>query len=210
MSNENNLSLWNKVQHTDPAYVKSASNGRFTFSTIDPQYQLQEATKLWGCYGHRWGLRELKWTIFPTEPPTLMMEAEFFYPAEISRADGVVLSHASFPIAVDMRLKPGDDCCKKLMTSARSKALSYLGFSADIFLGKFDDSQYVDEQKIRFGDMNAFGVKALSKIRTSKTAAELDKCRERTDEMIAHETITASVGADLLNAIEQRRAELST
>ncbi len=207
MSNENNLSIWNKVQHTDPAQVKRTSNGRFEFCTIDPQYQILEATKLWGPYGDAWGLFDLKWTTFPTEPPTLMLEASFSYPI-VDKKSGES-APAEFPIAVDMRLKPGDDCCKKLMTSARSKALSYLGFSADIFLGKFDDSQYVDEMKTRFGDMNAFAVQALSKIRTSKTAEALEKCRERTDELIAHETITASVGADLLNAIEQRRTELS-
>jgi hypothetical protein len=39
-----------------------------------------------------------------------------------------------------------DDCITKLQTSLLSKALSYLGFGADVFLGNFDVIEYQVEQ----------------------------------------------------------------
>jgi hypothetical protein len=36
-----------------------------------------------------------------------------------------------------------DEAPKKAMTDALTKAMSHLGMSADIFLGKFDDNKYV-------------------------------------------------------------------
>ena len=36
------------------------------------------------------------------------------------------------------------------MTDAMTKAFSHLGMSADVFLGKFDDSKYVEQMKQEF------------------------------------------------------------
>ncbi len=47
-----------------------------------------------------------------------------------------------------MKYRPGDDCCKKLMTSLQSKCLSKLGFSADVYLNMFEDVQYVKDAAI--------------------------------------------------------------
>ena len=41
---------------------------------------------------------------------------------------------------------------KKLETNTISKALSRLGFGADVFLGKFDDSRYIQELNEKFGN----------------------------------------------------------
>ena len=41
--------------------------------------------------------------------------------------------------------KPDHDALKKAGTDALTKCLSYLGFNADIFMGKFDDNKYVAE-----------------------------------------------------------------
>ena len=43
-----------------------------------------------------------------------------------------------------------DEAPKKAMTDAMTKAFSHLGMSADVFLGKFDDSKYVQEVKKEF------------------------------------------------------------
>jgi uncharacterized short protein YbdD (DUF466 family) len=45
-----------------------------------------------------------------------------------------------------MGTKNDDDCFKKVVTDCLTKALSYLGFSADVFLGQFDDNKYVQQQ----------------------------------------------------------------
>jgi uncharacterized short protein YbdD (DUF466 family) len=43
-----------------------------------------------------------------------------------------------------------DEAPKKAMTDAMTKAFSHLGMSADVFLGKFDDSKYVEQMKEEF------------------------------------------------------------
>lgn len=54
-------------------------------------------------------------------------------------------------ISPDRSGKPhvDEDAFKKAMTDALTKGLSHLGFSADVYLGKFDDSRYVEEQRTR-------------------------------------------------------------
>ena len=201
-----NMQLWDKVKTTSTGFTKQASNGRFTFTTVDPQYQLQEATKVWGPYGQAWGLFDLRFTTFETSEKdgsngyiastTMMLEATFRYPG------------GQFPIAVDMKFRPGQDIMKKLTTSARSKALSFLGFSADVFLGKFDDAAYVNDLKIREGEQNAFETKALSSIRTAKTHADLDKMKSRVEQMVTDKTLTGDQGAYLFDEINDRRQHL--
>ena len=192
-----NMVLWDKVKTTNTQYTKHTGFGAFKFTAVDPQYQLQEATKLWGPYGRQWGLKELRFSTFQVDEfTTMMLEAEFVYPG------------GTFPIAVDMRFKPGQDICKKLITSARSKALSFLGFSADVFMGKFDDTAYVNDLKVKEGEFNAFEQKALSSIKTAKNQEALDKMRARIEEMVAADTITGDQGADLFDEISIRRRAL--
>ena len=197
--------LWDMVSKTDPNMAKEANNGRFKFTSIDPQYQLLCATKQFGPYGHRWGLRNFIWTQMTAQGdcPVLMLEAEFFYP-DPNTGDMV-----SFPIAVDGKLKPGDDIVKKLITSARSKALSFLGFNADVFMGKFDDAEYVRDLNIRFRDQDAFSTRALSSIRTAKDESALQAMRQRVSELVAEDNITSEKGIELYAEIEKRRDDLA-
>ena len=38
-----------------------------------------------------------------------------------------------------------EDCRKKLLTDITTKALSFLGFNADVFLGQHDDNKYLSQ-----------------------------------------------------------------
>lgn len=201
MNEEDNLALWNQVRLTNPEYTKKASNGRFEFTTVDPQYQLQEATKLWGPYGSKWGLRDCRFTPIETgEVLSMMLEAEFFYP------DG------HFPIAVDLKFRPGSDCVKMLMTSARSKALSYLGFAADVFMGKFDDAAYVkDAERVFSGSesMNAFIKIAIAKIDAAKSVSDVDACLHRVTSMLNDGTIDQDSADSLMSMCKTKRQGLN-
>ena len=46
--------------------------------------------------------------------------------------------------------RPDEDAYKKCVTDGITKCLSYLGFNADVFLGKFDDNKYVKEMARKF------------------------------------------------------------
>lgn len=195
-----NMQLWNRVHSTNPEYTKKTNNGRYDFTSVDPQYQLRNATAVWGPYGDRWGLRNLEFK--PLGDGFLMLEACFFYP----NAEG---GEVEFEIAVDGKLKAGDDVCKKLITAARSKALSWLGFNADVFMGEFDDLQYVKDATVRHGEKKLQVQSALSGIKRAKTAAALDACAERVHELVAGDTIEPADGETLLSEIAKRRKEVS-
>lgn len=202
MSEVDNLELWRKVEKTNPANTKAVKFGSREFTSIDPTFQCHQATELWGPYGDKWGLFELNFMDLQTDPPSLMMNAMFVYPNNGKQV--------AFPIIVDMKLKAGDDMCKKLQTTAISKALSKLGFSADVYMGKFDDAAYVTDQKIRTGEQKEFMLKALAQIKKATTEVELDKCAGRVNQLIAGDTLDEGNWRELLRVIAERREVILT
>ena len=136
-----NLELWNKVSDTDPKYTKAVKLGGYHFTDIDAMYSIRRATELWGPYGSTWGLKELHIErIYSGEYTTggLWIQAVFHYPG------------GQFDIAADMPYEPKGETLKKLQTMCIGKALSRLGFSADVYMGMFDDSAYVAEQNKKY------------------------------------------------------------
>ncbi len=131
-----NLELWNRVCETDPGTTRTVNDGRHTFTAIDAYGQIKAATAIWGAYGRTWGLKAID--ISPIgEGPLAMLSGVFFFPDQ-----------GEFPIHTSIKMfsntgKWDDDFCKKLETDAITKALSRLGFNADVFLGKYDDNKYV-------------------------------------------------------------------
>ena len=133
-----NMELWDSVCLTDPAQTKRV-NQRGGFTAIGAQYQIREATKVWGPYGKAWGVRNCGYTEIRNGEvlEEIALLADFFYPG------------GEFEIATDIAYKPGNDTRKKLLTDLTTKALSKLGFNADVFMGLFDDNKYVNEARRR-------------------------------------------------------------
>ena len=206
-----NLKLWKSVDKTPPDMTKQVAFGKRKYTTIDPQWQLRVATALWGPYGHRWGMRNLDCKMVEVHASdaqgkylesSVFLKADFFYPV-----DG---KEVSFEIWNDDKFRSGDDTLKKLITNTRSKALSWLGFSADVFLGKFDDTAYVDSLKKKFGDQDAFMNTIATAIRTAKDLNALSKCKERLEEIIADQTLEDAASAqELMELVSERKRELS-
>ncbi len=52
---ESNFSIWDQVKHTNPKYTKPFSKfGGKTLTTIDPMYQIQVMTGMFGPVGKGW------------------------------------------------------------------------------------------------------------------------------------------------------------
>jgi hypothetical protein len=138
-----NLALWDKVKKTDPDFTKRVDFGR-SFTSISPQYQIREATNLFGPYGSGWGFESCEMDFSQAENIGLVLvKAVFFYILEDKRNSFPI--NNSWPIRSsnkpDAKIDP--DFIKKAETNTMSKALSKLGFSADVFMGEFDDPDYV-------------------------------------------------------------------
>ena len=131
-----NLELWNKVQETPIAHTKKVST-RGGFTAINATFQMKQATELWGPYGASWGVKQLDWEYLQSDNKIVevCLNAIFYSPI------------TEFEISSCMAYKAGDDHRKKLLTDLTTKALSKLGFSADVFMGMYDDNKYIEELK---------------------------------------------------------------
>ena len=166
MKEKTNLDLWNRVEKTNPKYTKKAKVGGNEITSIAPQFQIMNATEQFGVYGQTWGFKNIEIDYSITNSPITIdiqdwntkaiekvstilglvgFKATFFFP------DGEFEITNSIKIFTDNKhSKIDDNYAKKLETDALTKALSKLGFNADIFLGKFDDVRYVEEMKKEF------------------------------------------------------------
>ena len=143
-----NLDLWHKVEKTNPKYTKQANVGGNKITSIAPQYQIMNVTEQFGSYGKTWGFKniELDYTLVP-EFNLIVFKAIFFYP------DGEFPTINSIKMFMDnAKLKIDDNFAKKLETDTLTKAISKLGFNADIFMGKFDDTRYLAEITKEFAE----------------------------------------------------------
>ncbi len=207
-----NMKLWDAVKTTDPDHQRPVKYGKREFTTVDPQWQVQQATKLWGPYGDKWGLRDIKHEIIRmdgigTDGPyveyAIVLSAKFFYPS-------VSGEEASFEVMNDDKFSRGQETLKKLVTNTRSKALSWLGFSSDVFMGMYDDVDYVRDLQERSKEQNAMKDKMLAVIAAASSLEKLASVKQRVDVAIGNNKLR---GVDdiqeVLDAIETKEVFLS-
>tara|TARA_Y100000590_G_C15543108_1_gene947782 strand:- start:455 stop:1090 length:636 start_codon:yes stop_codon:yes gene_type:complete len=138
---ECNLKLWQRVEVTNPAWLKTANISGRKISAINPQKQLKQATEIFGYYGQSWGLMDCRREILDLENSIklIIFEAVFFYPGgsfEISNSIKLCYLSAGGKYIVDT------EAFKKVETNTISKALSKLGFSSDVYEGRFEVEGY--------------------------------------------------------------------
>ncbi|MBC3214272.1 exodeoxyribonuclease VIII [Serratia fonticola] len=190
-----NLSIWKRVHKTDPARTKTKitygskrdNNGDLEIlrvtTSINPTYQEQRATELFGPFGIGWGVNIEEERFDPGIPfmePVYDASGKFLGKSPIRNADGSIISSVNHTIRINLwyihngiqgnipayghtkyiyQTKSGATCddefAKKSLTDATTKALSKLGFSADVYTGLFDDVEYKEENAARFDLINA-------------------------------------------------------
>lgn len=143
-----NLKLWSAVEKTNPKYTKKANVKGNNITSIAPQYQIKNVTEQFGIYGEKWGFKSLEFDYTLTESLGLViLHAVFFFPNgefPIKNAQSLFMDNA--------KTKVDDNFAKKLETDTLTKAISKLGFNADIFLGSFDDVKYLAEVTKEFAE----------------------------------------------------------
>lgn len=137
-----NLELWNRVEKTDPDYTKPLEGVGFKATSIAPQHQIKQATIQWGVYGSKWGFKSMEFDYSLAIYGLLNFKAVFYFP----EGEFEIVNSVSF-YKDNAQTKINDNFAKIVETDTLTKALSKLGFNADIFLGKFDDPKYVEMLK---------------------------------------------------------------
>lgn len=152
-----NLSIWEQVEKTDEKATKPmfAGDGVTNLTSINHNYQIKRATSLFGPIGKGWGYDVISSTfieggLLDIDKPDLgrtkihSIHLDFWYVAPES-SNSHKFQHFGQTVFIglkDNKIFTDEDAPKKSLTDAIGKALSMLGFSADIYgeIGKNGES----------------------------------------------------------------------
>jgi len=147
MSDKNNLELWNSVCKTNPDHTKKVKQPGRQITAVDPYRQIMNATEKFGPVGKGWGWSVVKVEQLSTNEVGVLVRMWHEMPEMYFEQWG------QSSLYMDRKEEMKDkDCFKKATTDGITKCLSFLGFNADIFLGKYDDNKYVQEMKKEFSE----------------------------------------------------------
>ena len=137
-----NRNIWDQMKETDPRFTKRVNKGFGEITTIDPQWQIMRMTEMFGPVGKGWNYK----VHYNYEDQLVFAEVSVATSKYKDNDDWIYYG----PICSVQKLyrKTGaldDEAPKKAMTDALTKAFSHLGLCSDIFMGKFDDSKYVQK-----------------------------------------------------------------
>jgi len=154
------LELWDKVRTPDPSYTKGfTATGGFSGTSVNGLYTVRQLTEHFGKIGSGWGYEIIEddfhngHTVFNEQGDSVglvsvhTLKINFWYMEEGEKKSFVQYGHTPFITYSNKfkNMKTDMEYAKKSLTDAISKAASMLGFNADVFMGKFDDRDYLQE-----------------------------------------------------------------
>lgn len=152
----NNLNIWEKAQETDPKFTKKDYGG---FTSINGIYLIRKATDIFGPMGIGWGFTILeeryddgipfivKDIVEPVVSKSHTIKLELWYNMNGKTGKVVNFGHTKYIYKTKNGHMVDEEAPKKSLTDAIKKCLSMLGFSADIFMGQYEDREYVEEME---------------------------------------------------------------
>lgn len=153
------LKLWNQVEKTDIRYTKTGRLDGRGVTSINPIYMVKQATIYLGRIGIDWGY-EIKEERFDRSTPVIneqgmelgceimhTIQLELWYKDGDDIGRLVHYGHTPYVRKTKYGLSTDWDAPKKSLTDAIKKCLSMLGFNADIFMGEFEDIDYVNQRQ---------------------------------------------------------------
>lgn len=147
-----NLEIWEAVETTDPKYTKPFNRGGgFRGTSTNTTYLAKKATKLFGPLGIGWGWTVLDEQYQPGQDKDVIhvLRIKLWYEWNGKRGEIEHFGQTQFVGKNKNGYYTDEEAPKKSLTDALSKCLSMLGFSADIYLGMYEDHKYVNNLKRR-------------------------------------------------------------
>lgn len=158
---DKNMHIWDLVSKTAPSATKKAKVGGQDITSLNGIAMVMRATEVLGPagIGFGWSVLEERFDkgpdIYGGDGGKVLLGTEqhhsvkilFWYMLDGQR--GELESYGCTPFSYKSKygISTDGEAPKKSLTDAIKKALSFLGFSADVFLGLFDDADYVDQRR---------------------------------------------------------------
>ncbi len=147
-----NTTIWQALSKTDPAHTKQFSRaGGFKGTALKPMWIVKRLTEQFGPVGLGWGMGEPHFQVERADGETLVYctvrcwhtnEGHGFYGVG---GDKVTTKRQNGAFN-------DDEAFKKAFTDAVGNAFKFLGVGADIHMGQFDDSKYVQQVAAEFAE----------------------------------------------------------
>ena len=154
-----NLEIWNKLGKTDPAQTKYFKrSGGFKGTAIKPVYTEQKMTETFGPVGTGWGFSEPTFKVEPGANGEMLVFCwlTLWYVHDGKRSDPIPGVGGDKLVAkFSSGLSSDDEAFKKAFTDAIGNAMKHLGMSADVHMGRFDDSKYVNDMNREVAEQEA-------------------------------------------------------
>lgn len=159
------MDLWNRVEPTPEGHLKKFTRGGgFSGTAINPMQTIKRVTAEFGPAGQGWGYEVLRSEVVPGAPiyremgegkPPMLLGHESVYIVFVRVwagcrdcfVDQVGQTTLVTYIVKQGRFMTDEEAPKKAITDGLMKALSHLGFGADVHLGLWDDSKYVNDRR---------------------------------------------------------------
>jgi len=158
-----NLRVWNMAGATPTNRIKQVELDGRTVTSINGMYMVQKATEMFGPVGIGWGWdieeerydegqaimggadgkQELGKTLTHT------IRLKLWYELDGKRGEITQFGHTVYMRKTKYGVSTDPEAPKKSLTDAMKKCLSLLGIASDVFLGMFDDAEYVESLKVR-------------------------------------------------------------
>lgn len=146
-----NLDIWNSLGKTDPGQTKPFTRGGgFKGTAVKPVYTEQKMTEQFGPAGTGWGVSEPTFQLVPGSDGQTAVYCwlTLWYVHDGKRSEGIPGVGGDFVVVKQSGgLRTDDEAFKKAFTDAIGNAMKHLGMSADVHMGRFDDSKYVQERR---------------------------------------------------------------
>lgn len=141
-----NTALWDKLKRVPKEHLKGFKrSGGFTGTAIKPMWSFHRMTEEFGPCGTGWGVEKPEFTIQAAGNDLMVYcTVAIWYGNKEAHVWGVggdkVLSTGQSGPRTD------DEAFKKAFTDAVTNALKMIGAGADVHMGLFDGSKYIDEK----------------------------------------------------------------
>lgn len=145
-----NLKLWKAVEKTPPEHTKEITGKSYKGTSPKPHYLIHKATETFGPCGIGWGFQIVEERIEEGAGGERMHLArvKVWYEWNDKRGEVEHIGGTQFSgTRASGKAFTDEDAPKKSVTDALVKALSLIGFAGDIFMGRYDDSKYLQELK---------------------------------------------------------------